>query len=541
MKKLLSLVLALVMVLSLTAASATSVEAMGGLEANWWVDLDIPKSETYYNEMTVKAMGIHYNQYPTAFDGCYWFPTIEKMTGAHFDVDWRTDSDYATVVATTLAQGVDNLPHMITPGAYGVAALANEGAIVPLDDYLDLMPNVVAAVGEERMAQWREADGSIYTLPDLVNVPGAKTTAVRKDWLDKLGMDVPTTWEEWKAYWYAVRDNDMNGNGDPADEIPLSLEMGATGEKSLQPLLNAFGIACSNDAQFCVLEDGTYTLVYDHPNYRAFLDEVRVLYADGILDQEFATRSANDILNLMGGNLVSTVFAYAEQCAVQTETLINSGVEDALFLTCAPITGPQGHAMLEMREGLSKKWCLTVKAEQDGLVEELCKFWNWLLGPEGELLYGYGIEGYTYDMVDGKAVMRKDVVKDGFNTYRSMGMQFGPFGGNWKSDSFMQCVFSGLTVADLTVPRKAFYDGLREDGVNLGKYYAMPATYSTDAYVEFVGELIRGGNGVCALRDQCVAGLITVDDFFAKYEELKGRGLQDVIDEGNEAYQRVSK
>ena len=35
MKKLVSLVLALVMVLSMTSALATATEAMGGLEANW--------------------------------------------------------------------------------------------------------------------------------------------------------------------------------------------------------------------------------------------------------------------------------------------------------------------------------------------------------------------------------------------------------------------------------------------------------------------------------------------------------------------------
>ena len=110
---------------------------------------------------------------------------------------------------------------------------------------------------------------------------------------------------------------------------------------------------------------------------------------------------------------------------------------------------------------------------------------------------------------------------------------------NWLNDSFLQCVFSGLTEADLTVPRKSFYDGLREDGVNAGKYYQMPATQETDAYNEYVGELIRGGAGICTFRDQCIAGQISVEDFFARYEELKGRGLQDVIDEGNEAYQMI--
>ena len=533
MKKLVSLVLALAMLLSMTAALADTV---GGMEDGWWKDIEIAPSETFHLDepLTITALGIHFNQYPTEFDGCYYLPTVEKLTNVRLEVDWRPDSDWNTQVATALAGGVDSLPYLIRPGSYGVAALANEGAIVALDDYLDLIPNIVAAVGEDRFADWKAADGHFYTIPTIVNVPGSQTTAVRKDWLDKLGMDVPTTWEEWKAYWYGVRDNDMNGNGDTTDEIPIVLEMGQNGERSLHALLNAFGIKASSDAQFCVLDDGTYTMVYEHPRYREFITEMQQLYADKIIDQEFATRYQADMYNTMSGNLAGTVFTWAEQCAVHSETLIANGVEDALYLTCAPITGPYCDQWIQKRQGVTGNWCLTAKAEADGKVEDILKFWNWMFSDEGVMLYNYGIEGHTYTMVDGKAVINPEITAAGFNDYRTLGMEFEPIGGNWQNDAFMQCVFSGKTVDELTIPRKSFYDGLNEHGVNDGKYYAMPPTLETEAYVEYRAELIS--SGVCALRDQCVAGQLSVDDFFAKYEELKGRGLQDILDEGAEAY-----
>ena len=533
MKKLVSLALALVMLLSLTSAMADTV---GGMADGWWKDIEIAPSETFHLDepLTITALGIHFNQYPTEFDGCYYLPTVEKYTNVHLQVDWRPDSDWNTQVATALAGGIDNLPYLIRPGTYGVAALANEGAIVPLDDYLDLIPNIVAAVGEERFADWKAADGHFYTIPTIVNVPGSQSTAVRKDWLDKLNMDVPTTWEQWKAYWYGVRDNDKNGNGDTTDEIPIVLEMGQNGERSLHALLNAFGIKASSDAQFCVLDDGTYTMVYEHPRYREFITEMQQLYADKIIDQEFATRYQADMYNTMSGNLAGTVFTWAEQCAVHSETLIANGVEDGLYLTCAPITGPYGDQWIQKRQGITGNWCITAKAEADGKVEDILKFWNWMFSDEGVMLYNYGIEGYTYTMVDGKAVINPEITAAGFNDYRTLGMEFEPVGGNWQNDAFMQCVFSGKTVDELTIPRKSFYDGLNEHGVNDGKYYAMPPTLETEAYVEYRAELIT--SGVCALRDQCVAGQLSVDDFFAKYEELKGRGLQDIIDQGTEAY-----
>ena len=533
MKKLVSLALALVMLLSLTSAMADTV---GGMADGWWKDIEIAPSETFHLDepLTITAMGNHFNQYPTEFDGCYYLPTVEKYTNVHLEVDWRTNSDWTTQVATALAGGMDNLPDLIRPGSYGVAALANEGAIIALDDYLDLIPNIVAAVGEERFADWKAADGHFYTIPTIVNVPGSQTTAVRKDWLDKLGMDVPTTWEEWKAYWYGVRDNDMNGNGDTTDEIPIVLEMASNGERSLHALLNAFGIKASNDAQFCVLDDGTYTMVYEHPRYREFITEMQQLYADKIIDQEFVTRYQAEMYNTMSGNLAGTVFTWAEQCAVHSETLIANGVEDGLYLTCAPITGPYGDQWIQKRQGVTGNWCITAKAEADGKVEDILKFWNWMFSDEGVMLYNYGIEGYTYTMVDGKPILNPEITASGFNDYRTLGLEYEPIGGNWQNDAFMQCVFSGKTVDELTVPRKSFYDGLNEHGVNDGKYYAMPPTLETEAYVEYRAELIT--SGVCALRDQCVAGQLSVDDFFAKYEELKGRGLQDIIDQGTEAY-----
>ena len=215
MKKILSLVLALAMLLTAACAFATDVEAVGGLEPNWWVDADVQPSTEFYVDggMTVTMVGVHFNQYPTTFDGGYYFPTIEKMTGVHFDIDWRTSDGYSTVVSTILAGGIDNLPDIIQPtssqtsSGMSVSALADEGAIIALDDYLDLIPNVVAAVGEDRMAMWRSADGHIYTIPTIVNVPGSQSMTFRKDWALKLkeqgviDFDTPSTWEEWKAFW----------------------------------------------------------------------------------------------------------------------------------------------------------------------------------------------------------------------------------------------------------------------------------------------------------------------------------------------------
>lgn len=535
MKKFLSLVLALVMVLGCVSAVAESTEPalkQALIEAAATLQ---PSSELYFeNGLEITTLGQIYNNYPTEFDGCYVWPAIKAMTNVTITNDWRVEDSYATQVATVLAS--QQLPDLINAGAFGVSALVDEGAIIELDQYLDLIPNIVNAVGEDRMAKWRQADGHIYTIPTIVNVPGSQTVMVRADWLKALGLENPTTWEEWLTVWRAIRDNDCNGNGDATDEIPLALEQGANGERSLCSLLNAFGIKASSDCQFCVLDDGTYTMVYEHPNYRAFLEAVQGLYAEGILDPEFATRTQAELFTVMDSNKVGTCMTWAERCRISTNANRELGDEDALWEAVAPITGPMGDQMTQEREAVTGVWCISIAAQDK--IEDILRWFNWWFGPEGNALYNYGIEGVSYDVVDGAIALKPEMISNGFVDYRQSGCEFEPFGNVWQTSAFLQCLFAGQPMDALDDGSAQFYNGLNDQGANVGKYYSMPKTIETAEYTEYRAEMIT--TGVCVLRDQAVAGQISVDEFFAQYETLKTRGLQEVIDAGSAAYALIS-
>ena len=537
MKKVLAIIMALTMLLGSTALAESTTPTIEEMSAALIEAAKaLPKSENLYFDdgLEITGMGIHYNNYPTEFDGCYYFMAIQAMTGAKFNIDWRVEDNYATQVSTILASR--KLPDIMQAGAYGVMNLVSEGAVVALDDYLDLIPNIVAAVGEDRMAAWRQPDGHIYTIPTIVNVPGSQTVMVRKDWLDALKMDVPTTWDGWVELWRAIKANDLNGNGDPNDEIPLALEQGANGERCMASLLNAFGIRASADCQFCVLDDGTYTLVYEHPRYKEFLQAVQDLFKEGLIDPEFATRTQAELFTVMDSNLVGTTMTWAERAKLSTYANREGGDEDALWLSVAPITGPYGDQMTQERNAVTTLWCITSAAAEAGKVEDILKAFNWNFSKEGNDLYNYGIEGVSYDVVDGEAVLRPTMVANGFVDYRLAGCQYEPFGGEWQTNAFMQCLFAGQSVEDLDEGAASFYQGLSV--VNNGHFYAMPQTLETDAYVEYRAELLTGG--VCVARDQVIAGQMSVDDFFAQYETLKSQGLQEVIDEGAAAYALLS-
>lgn len=67
-------------------------------------------------------------------------------------------------------------------------------------------------------------DGHIYTLPGKkpLRPKGCDTPFINKAWLDRLGLEIPTTVDEWYEVLKAFKEQDANGNGDPNDEIPLT-------------------------------------------------------------------------------------------------------------------------------------------------------------------------------------------------------------------------------------------------------------------------------------------------------------------------------
>ena len=497
----------------------------------------LSESKLLYFEdgLEITGLGVTYDGRPTEFDGCYYFPAIETMTGVHVSVDWQENEGYSSTVATTLLSGKEDLPDIINPTDFGVMDLADDGLIVPLDDYLELMPEIVAAVGEEHMDAWRASDGHIYTIPSVSTIPGSFSMMVRQDWLKTLNLDVPDTWEDWLAYWRGVRDQDLNGNGNPSDEIPIALAESADGERSLTLLLNAFGIAASNDTQFCILEDGTYTMIYEHPRYPDFLEAVAGLYEEGILAEGYESFSYASIEQAMGDNTLGSTMTFAASGA-QTTKLRESGEKEALWICVEPVSGPYGDQMIPERDLVFPTWSITAGAYEKGKVEDIVRFFNWCYTKEGADLYNYGIEGVSYTVQDGAPVLDKGLVANGFSDYRAVGMNYEPFGGYWLQDSYMQCLFAGKTKDSLSDIQKEMYNGLFV--INNDFFYSQPLTIETESYVKYRTSLIT--EGVCKLRDQAIRGEISLDEFWSGYEQLKEKGLGKVIADAGTYYKNMA-
>ena len=496
----------------------------------------LPKSESLYfeNSLEITGLGVTYDGRPTSFGGCYYFPAIEAQTNVHVAIDWKESEGYSSAVAATLLSSKSKLPDILNPTDFGVMELAEDDLIIPLDDYLELMPNIVEAVGETRMDAWRSADGHIYTIPSVSTIRGSFSVLIRQDWLKALNLEEPKTWEDWLKYWRGVRDNDLNGNGDPRDEIPIALAQSADGERSLTQLLNAFGIAASNDTQFCLLPDGSYCLIYEHPRYPAFLEAMASLYREGILVEGYESFSYASIEEAMGNNTLGSCMTFAASGA-QTEKLRQQGISDALWKSVEPIIGPDSDRMIQERELISPIWTITAGAQGRGKAEDIVRFFNWCFSQEGAWLYNYGIENVSYTVEDGKPVLKPELVANGFADYRAVGINYEPFGGCWLQDAYMQCLFAGKLEDKLSDSQTEVYKGLFT--INNDYFYTQPLTLETPSYVKYRTTLIT--DGICLLRDQAIRGEISQEEFWENYRRLKEDGLAAVNEEAGKLYKSI--
>lgn len=158
-------------------------------------------------------------------------------------IEWNCVSgDTLTEKKNLILNAGDDLPDALMAAGMSDSELitgGSTGLLLPLEDYInaETMPNLSKIIEKrpEMLASCTMPDGHIYGLPGISEMGfeysdgntyyiGAipQFTAINKKWLDAVGMDVPTTVDELHDVLKAFKENDVNGNGDSTDEIPMS-------------------------------------------------------------------------------------------------------------------------------------------------------------------------------------------------------------------------------------------------------------------------------------------------------------------------------
>lgn len=283
-----------------------------------------------------------------------------------------------------------------------VAMCVEAGAVIPLNDLIASQGyNYRKALEEnpdfEKMLTAN--DGNIYTFMYTdagVHKASEYKMWYRPDWLANLGLEVPTTTQEFKDYLIAIRDNDANGNGDATDEIPL---IGFYNGRKSDPicfLMNPFELY--NDNYYYITDEGQIHFSAITDGWREGLKYIADLYAEGLIDESTYVQDQTQfqaLLNKPTADAIVGNFPFWFQGGLIDTTVLNWTDYEPL----APLEGPTGLRQSAARFGGNFNLVGMISSQCEH-PEIAFKLLDYFVGEEGVTFGHYGIEGETYEWVD---------------------------------------------------------------------------------------------------------------------------------------------
>ncbi|MDD2502444.1 MAG: extracellular solute-binding protein [Clostridia bacterium] len=313
---------------------------------------------------------------------------LEELTGIHIEMATYASDVWQEKLSVMLAG--EDYPEFL----YMADALRETQTLYGRDSgiLLDLKPYIESGVmanfktftdANEDIYRIACIDEGLYALPFLMNGLNEPHLIINKDWLNALGLEMPTTLEEYTNVLRAFKTGDPNGNGKD-DEIPITSGYNIYW---LRPQATNFGLQAISLLED---DDGKVYHAVQTQNYKDYLKWISECYEEGLIDSRVPTGVINDeaIAADMRENLVGVIYcAYASLA-------VNEPLEYTGFIPVPYGDNPTGvwPASITMVQGT---FCVTDACQYP---EAILRWIDWQYSEEGNLMYNYGKEGETFEL-----------------------------------------------------------------------------------------------------------------------------------------------
>lgn len=403
-------------------------------------------------------------------------------------------------------------------------SLGREGGLIPLNDLIaEHAPDIQKLLDEN--PDYKKAatslDGNIYFIPKFMEVEVAMGYYIRTDWLKKLNLELPQNLDELYTVLKAFKTQDPNGNG-LADEVPF-FRRNPNGN-----LWNLFYIWDAS-SEFD-LKNGKVVYGPMEEEFRLAMTTMSQWYSEGLIDPEIFTRGLGARDALLGQNLGGFTHDWFGSTA-NYNTKLAGQIEGFEFLPMAPVVNQKGERKEKTARNHVPGWGISASCEDPATV---MKLFNYFFTPEGHKLINYGIEGDTYDLVDGKPVYTDKVMhsdKTALATLRSFGVQYRI---GMLQDFAYEKAWLNQIAAD---GMQSYIDGGYVNRVipqNEGELYLK---YTPEQEKEYLKIMSQVKNYTLEMIQKWMIGSADFEKTYPEYlQRLKERGIDRAISINQEAY-----
>ena len=219
-------------------------------------------------------------------------PVVQQiLDDAGIEVEWEQVGDAAVTERKNIAISTGTMPDAMLGMANTNDVMQNYELFLPLNEYIDTLPNVSAIMEENPEAKQflTFPNGNIYSFPfvqerEYEGFPDQ--LYINKTWVEELGLEMPTNYEEYAEVLKAFKEGDPNGNGE-ADEIPFTMMIDHSyfGPYSMYGMFGRL-----DNPNRLVIEDGKVIFTADKEEWKEATKWFASLYEDDLIDPESFTQ-----------------------------------------------------------------------------------------------------------------------------------------------------------------------------------------------------------------------------------------------------------
>jgi putative aldouronate transport system substrate-binding protein len=421
-----------------------------------------------------------------------WKDEYKKKTGIELEYTPQNNNEYNQNLDLAFASkkapdafnlaGEDRLPYYAAQGA--------------LADLTDLV-KAAGLITADNKAAWDSVtiDGKIYGVPFEVNT--GTLTYVRKDWLDRLGMKVPTNYDEYINMLRAFK-----------EKIP-ECKTPVTGAKLYEDMAVTYLKDFYQDAtpEFAKV-NGKWVDGLSEDNMKPALKRLQDAYKEGLIDPEVVTNTTSACRDKWYGGSVGAFNYWGGMWTVQLDNRLKANVPGAQIVAIPAIKETKYNVRVPSVTCISKD-----SKNIEGVFKNFVQYMH--DGGEGQALFNNGVENIHWKQ-DGDHVTMlpnpqnpKELLE---KAYMSSYYSLMPMKDKTKDPKIDDRVISANEI-------------LKKDGV---QQLTIP---SSKKLTKISGDLTKLKAKIIA---QVVMGKSSVDDGLKTYiSESKNLGIDEAIKEMN--------
>lgn len=477
--------------------------------------------------------------YPMKDDWLFW-KEVTKRTGVTLKPVDVPLVDYEKKRSVLIGAG--DAPFLI-PKTYhpSEVAFVSSGAILPVSDYVHLMPNFRAKVRkwklEPELDSFRQADGKYYLLPGLhEKAKSGYSLSFRTDVLDRLGLSLPTTWDEVYDVFKAIRAE----YPDPG-HYPFSDRWSTNTPFPAAALLSYLGQAHGVRAGWTydnISFDSTaqrFVFTGAMDGYRQMVEYLRKLVAEKLMDPESFTQNDDAAVQKLLGEKSFAISANPQELVQNYRYNLQKQVKGARIEMVPVPLGPAGPVVMGGTR-LENGVMISSKALKSDTFVAMMQFVDWLwYSDEGQEFCKWGVEGVTYTKSGGRYRLKPgislmgsdpDAPKDLQKDYGFFNGVF-TYGGSWD-----------LVSSSFSPDEKKFQDAMAERS-RLPIDPAHPLQSFEQEQATLWDTPLR--DHVTQNTLKFALGKRPLSEWDAYVAELKAKNMDRLVDLHNKAYERFKR